>query len=393
MFIPWRRAALPALLLISGCSGDSSTEADDAVLVVVGGTPITESAVASHFAELPPDIRAGLRGPSGREKVLARLVEEELLYRGALDDGLEQDPRVAAALRAARRSILSRAFLDRRRDQVARVSEEDLRAFYDSHKEDYSVRRTLRVRQLLVSTREKADEIREQVVAGQLDLEDACWRQSDHPQVVQEHGLLPEWIRKGRAVGWFGNHPRFHEVVFELAPGEVSEVFETAFGFHVARIEEERPASTRPFEAARADILARMSQERMGKLVPDVMEALRGEYGVEYPEEQDPEAGVRRLFEEAQAEPSPRRRLALYEQLVEEYSGSRYEVEALFMIGFILREELADANGAERAFRRVVEEFPESDLAASARWLLSPTEGEPPSAVAAPPPPDEEDSP
>ncbi|MDP6529155.1 MAG: hypothetical protein QGI43_05655, partial [Gemmatimonadota bacterium] len=109
MFIPWRRAALPALLLISGCSGDSSTEADDAVLVVVGGTPITESAVASHFAELPPDIRAGLRGPSGREKVLARLVEEELLYRGALDDGLEQDPRVAAALRAARRSILSRA--------------------------------------------------------------------------------------------------------------------------------------------------------------------------------------------------------------------------------------------------------------------------------------------
>jgi hypothetical protein len=41
------------------------------------------------------------------------------------------------------------------------------------------------------------------------------------------------------------------------------------------------------------------------------------------------------------------------------------------MLGFLLAEELGDKDAAAVHFRRLIEEHPESELAQSARWMLS----------------------
>lgn len=89
------------------------------------------------------------------------------------------------------------------------------------------------------------------------DFEALVAEYSDEPGAAGRGGLL----EPGRQGSWV---PEFWEAASSLEEGEVSDVVETEFGFHVIRLDERR---TVPFEEAREDVL----QELV-----DLPEALRG---------------------------------------------------------------------------------------------------------------------
>jgi outer membrane protein assembly factor BamD (BamD/ComL family) len=62
--------------------------------------------------------------------------------------------------------------------------------------------------------------------------------------------------------------------------------------------------------------------------------------------------------------------IALYERLLTEYPKSEYGDEAQFMIAFIYEEYLRDATKARNAYQLVIDRYPNSELAASAKQLL-----------------------
>ena len=88
-------------------------------------------------------------------------------------------------------------------------------------------------------------------------------------------------------------------------------------------------------------------------------------------------AAAKRNVKKAQAAPMPQRRIDLYEELVERFPEHGHAVDSQFMIGFLLSEEIGDAERARAAFERVIEMAPDSDLAQSARWMLTSGEEEP----------------
>jgi TolA-binding protein len=44
--------------------------------------------------------------------------------------------------------------------------------------------------------------------------------------------------------------------------------------------------------------------------------------------------------------------------------------QAQFMVGFIQSEELRDYDAAERSFKAMLQNYPKSELTASAKWML-----------------------
>ncbi len=62
--------------------------------------------------------------------------------------------------------------------------------------------------------------------------------------------------------------------------------------------------------------------------------------------------------------------IALYERLLKEYPQSEQGDAAQFMIAFIYEEYLSDVERARNAYQLVIEHYPNSELAASAKQLL-----------------------
>jgi peptidyl-prolyl cis-trans isomerase D len=91
-----------------------------------------------------------------------------------------------------------------------------------------------------------AGEIHVRIGAGE-DFAELARQHSEDPGSAPAGGDLGHFER-GRMV------KEFEDVAFSLSPGEVSEVFKSAFGYHIVKITDERPAGTQPLEEVRDEI-------------------------------------------------------------------------------------------------------------------------------------------
>lgn len=70
----------------------------------------------------------------------------------------------------------------------------------------------------------------------------------------------------GGELGWFGRDvmvEEFDDVVFNLAAGETTDIFETRFGLHIARLIEKRPEEILPLREVYDQIAEELYRQRL----------------------------------------------------------------------------------------------------------------------------------
>ena len=167
----------------------------------------------------------------------------------------------------------------------AKPTEQEMRAFYDENLDQMRRPPQVRVRHVLIAiprqatpeqkqaAKTEAEQVLAQIRAGG-DFAALAAQHSDDPGSKVQGGLLP-WMARGEAV------PQFEEAAFALQQGQVSGVVESPFGFHVLRLEEQRPAATVPYEEAKGQIEDVLARRRGRDLVRDRVAALRQQAKVE----------------------------------------------------------------------------------------------------------------
>lgn len=142
------------LLLIAaalvGCSSDDGKKPATQVAAKVNKEEITVhqiNSVLERAGNIPPE-QTKVAG----KQILEKLVDQELLVQQAKKNKLERDPKVVQAVEAARREILSRAYIETVLSRVAKPTSEETRDFYSKHPELFSGRRIYQFQQLVIQT-------------------------------------------------------------------------------------------------------------------------------------------------------------------------------------------------------------------------------------------------
>ncbi len=89
-----------------------------------------------------------------------------------------------------------------------------------------------------------------------------------------------------------------------------------------------------------------------------------------FPQHQQAPKALKQLAMIAQQKGDMRGAISHYNRLLKDYPDSDQGDEAQFMIAFIYEEYLQDMEQARLAYQRVIDSYPNSELAASARRLL-----------------------
>jgi outer membrane protein assembly factor BamD (BamD/ComL family) len=82
------------------------------------------------------------------------------------------------------------------------------------------------------------------------------------------------------------------------------------------------------------------------------------------------------MAESAQKDGNPIEAIKAYRTLQSEYPDGENSAKALFMIGFVYAEELADTGKAIEAFEDFMHKYPNDDLFASADFMVKALRGE-----------------
>lgn len=97
----------------------------------VRGRPISRSSYESALQAVAADRKDGMLRPEDRDRVLERLIDQEILIDRAIELGLhERDPQIRNQLATAMIDFLVR----RAEDEASSASEQDLRAFYEEQR-------------------------------------------------------------------------------------------------------------------------------------------------------------------------------------------------------------------------------------------------------------------
>lgn len=208
------------------------------------------------------DMKKVLRSltPEGQREILGELIDAELLALRARALGLEKDPEILRAINRAVREVLAKAFLEREMQRLD-FSEAGLRAYYESHLQDFTTGVRVRARQINTKTLEEAQTALQEIRGGKAFSAVASERNID---ASRSRGGDLGWVSRGTMVA------PFEKALFALAPGQVSEIVETSFGFHIILAEEIDPGKPIPFEKVKDVARARMIEDRRNGLAMEL---------------------------------------------------------------------------------------------------------------------------
>ena len=165
-----KTATLLALALCvagTGCKQQAGGEATKAaksgvVLAEVNGTTITDAEFYKEQENLPPYLKPMTETPEGKKEMLDTMVVRELIMQQAQKDGIDKSPAVAAKLEDLRKRVIVEAYLKKKVEESANVSDADLQAFYKKNEDKFKTGDQIRASHILVKSEQEAKEIERQ---------------------------------------------------------------------------------------------------------------------------------------------------------------------------------------------------------------------------------------
>jgi len=139
------------------------------------------------------------------------------------------------------------------------VNEADLKTYYEQNKARFGTKEERRASHILITApasasaadREKAKAKAEQLLAevkkAPTTFADVARKNSQDPGSAEKGGDL-DFVTRGAMV------KPFDDAMFALKKGDISDVIETEFGYHIIRLTDIKPAVVPPFEQVRATI-------------------------------------------------------------------------------------------------------------------------------------------
>jgi peptidyl-prolyl cis-trans isomerase D len=162
--------------------------------------------------------------------------------------------------------------------QSVQVSEDMLKQQYMANIQQYQVPNRVHVQHILFMTvgkttdaeieevRKKAEDVLKQVRKGG-KFEDLAKKYSEDPGSKDKGGDL-SWITQGQTV------PEFEKTAFSVAPGQVSDLVKTQYGFHIIKVLEKQTAHTKPFEEVKDSLRAPLLLSQADKLASETADKL-----------------------------------------------------------------------------------------------------------------------
>ncbi len=150
----------------------------------------------------------------------------------------------------------------------------DIERAYNASIEQYTTPEQIRASHILLRTdgkndaavKTRAEELLKQARSG-ADFAELARKNSQDDASAKNGGDL-DYFGKGRMV------PEFEQVAFAMEPGAISDLVKTSYGFHIIKLVDKKPGTTRPLAEVRQQISDQLAMERSQAQAADTAQNL-----------------------------------------------------------------------------------------------------------------------
>jgi peptidyl-prolyl cis-trans isomerase C len=158
------------------------------------------------------------------------------------------------------------------------IPDPEIRTFYDTHPESFKRSEQVRASHILIKADSQAEpSVKDEKKAKLQKIQKRLKGGEDFAVLAKEFSECPSNI-KGGDLGYFGRGKMvkpFEDAAFALKTGEVSDIVETRFGYHLIKVVDKKPASVMGYEDVKDQIGQYLKKQKTGKELKGYIEELR----------------------------------------------------------------------------------------------------------------------
>jgi peptidyl-prolyl cis-trans isomerase C len=242
-----------------------------------------------------------------REQVLDRMIEEELLYQASQEKGIavgdeavtveignikqrfESEEEFQEALKTfemsedylkakIQRGLAIKDLIENNVLKDLVVGDEESRAFYDQHPEMFKNPEQVKASHILIKVPEGADDAAKAAARAKLvQIQEDLKKGADFAEAARQHSEGPSNERGGE-LGVFQRGQMvkpFEDAAFALKAGEISDIVETPFGYHIILVAEHQEERVVPYEEAKGRLAEHLKRQKAGQEVDTYIQGLK----------------------------------------------------------------------------------------------------------------------
>lgn len=178
------------------------------------------------------------------------------------------------------------------------VSGDDANKYYSENKAKFEMPEQVRASHILIMPDPNATDPNQAKVKAKAKAEDLLKQikgGADFAELAKTNSGDTYSAAKGGDLGFFGKGqmvPDFEKAAFALKPGQVSDVVESQYGYHIIKLTDHKDANTMPFEQAKDDIVKILAQDKQADFAEKYVTSLKADAKIVYPPGKEPNTPV-----------------------------------------------------------------------------------------------------
>ncbi|MFZ6774339.1 SurA N-terminal domain-containing protein [Undibacterium sp. SXout7W] len=172
------------------------------------------------------------------------------------------------------------------------VSESDIQSFYEQNKKTYSTDEQRRASHILIGVKKEASDAEKSKAKGKAEslLSDLRKNPTTFAKLAKENSQDPGSAERGGDLDFFSKGmmvKSFEDAAYKLKVGEISDVIQSDFGFHIIQLTAVKPAAVKALDEVKSQIIADIQRQKAAKAYKDAAESF-GNIAYEQPDSLKP---------------------------------------------------------------------------------------------------------
>ncbi len=303
----------------------------DSVAVTVNGVEINESdineliqpqldIIAERASQIPPDLveqnKKQLRGQALEKLIVEHLLDEKVKEANIevteeeviklITETLSTQPEPLSLEEYKKKLVENGRSFEEEKERIREglayqrileaqmagkinVTEDDAKKIYDENPKQFESPEQIRASHILIipelikggdpneakaTAKAKAQDLLKQIKDG-----------ADLAELAKSNSACPS-ASKGGDLNFFSRGdmmPSFEKAAFELEVGQISDIVETKYGYHIIKVTDHKDAGIISFEEAKDKIIGQLTQSKQLELTKEYIESLKAEANIVYP--------------------------------------------------------------------------------------------------------------
>ena len=263
-------------------SGDTIDLSDpNQVFAHQGDAVLTQTGIDAAFSKIDDEYRLPfIRDGARVDQLVRNLMKTGVVAVDARAAGFDQEPLIRERMLQAANRELAEAWMDKIGENAPEADYETM-AYEDyiANPEKYRTEQYIDVSHILISTEARSEEeargvaqtVREQLLEDPAIFVQLVEEYSDDPGKIRNKGSFKH-VRRGQMV------EPFEDAAFALQnPGDVSDLVQSEYGFHIIRLDVRYETRLKPFEDVREEAIESIRKKHVANYRATYMNRLLAE--------------------------------------------------------------------------------------------------------------------